>query len=495
MKPLMVVVLGCVPLAALTVSAFVELGAIENHVAIDSKIEHAGAYVQTIEEARAQSQASRQTVEELADVDLLADDVPESLRERPAKSPWGPLADDWRQWTTARRLVADVLQADRLTLTTELDDLEKAAGRLEKLKKECEQAEIRDRAELVAIVDRRIAALNREIAGRKRQLEAEALLAEARAAFVPQRYGECVVLCDRLLSQYIGVMESPTVEKVRILRQRAQFWDDTERLYSQLKADEDMDSRVALLQGFLSKYAGRTYRTGAELRVLDQCESQLRELKARMEAQEQSRAAAKMIRELSQSDRLPAEFDDRLQRAAAIVDRYPTEDVRAALARDLRRWLVEIFPEKSIDEHPLLQEAETTAGQIVRGFFKEVPGADGEVIGYKRYPTYQRFVDPVAEVGTYRIGDLKRGPAPSVPRQCVSRYNQGRSGLLEAPGSKEAWAEFADLCEALEEQLRQYRAKPGAEVPRGLSFEAEGRRVRRLLATSGWDRLKKITGP
>ena len=37
MKPLMVVVLGCVPLAALTVSAFVELGAIENHVAIEDR--------------------------------------------------------------------------------------------------------------------------------------------------------------------------------------------------------------------------------------------------------------------------------------------------------------------------------------------------------------------------------------------------------------------------------------------------------------------------
>ena len=133
--------------------------------------------------------------------------------------------------------------------------------------------------------------------------------------------------------------------------------------------------------------------------------------------------------------------------------------------------------------------------KIIRGFFKAVQAGGGEVVGYKRYPTQEQLLNPVAEVGTYRAGDLRSGPGPSVPRDCATRYNQARQGLLQQPGAVEAWTEFADLCDALQRALEEYRNKPGSEPSGPLSFESEGRFARRLATGPGVAQIKQVVGP
>ena len=119
---------------------------------------------------------------------------------------------------------------------------------------------------------------------------------------------------------------------------------------------------------------------------------------------------------------------------------------------------------------------------------------DGKVAGYKRYPTYEQFLNPVAEVGTYRAEELLSEPAESTPRQCVRRYNESRARLLEHPGRRGTWEEFAALCEALQHEWQQYRQKPGSSNE-NLSFEAEGRFARELPAKSGWTDMQTLFAP
>lgn len=503
MRPLAIVFLGCVPLAVLTVSAFVELGPIEDRPAADGAIEDVESYRKLAEDVRAAARADKPIADELVDVVFLGQDGEDEeagrlisgLDSAPAESLFGgsSLAEACSAWATARALVADFLKTDRLTATAELGQLKKTGAELEALKAKCEASSVRGRLELVLLVDRRIAALSREISDRERMSEAEALLARASAAFVPQQYAECMRLCDQLLTRYSEVMEPGVVEKVRLLRQRAQFRDETERLFAELRQEEvDVDSRAAKLELFLGKYSDRASRTSAELQVLDQCRRRWQELKAQQAARQRDLAAAKLIQDLS--DNLPAGFGGRLQAAARIVDQYPTEKARTVLRASVVRWIGEFCPEKPWDEEPMLQEAETTDGQIVRGFFGEVRQPGGRVIGYKRYPSYQRLLSPIAEVGTYRIEDLRRNPGPSVPRSCAARYNQARARLLEHPDGREVWAQLADLCDALEKELEEYRKKPGSESHGQLSFDAEGRLARQMLDGPGLELIGKVTG-
>ncbi|MFH1265434.1 MAG: hypothetical protein ABIK89_06870, partial [Planctomycetota bacterium] len=189
----------------------------------------------------------------------------------------------------------------------------------------------------------------------------------------------------------------------------------------------------------------------------------------------------------------PATFDGRLKSAAGIVGSYPTDSVKSTLRQSAGQWLRESLPEKRLSEPPQLQEAETAGHEIVRGFFAEVTAPDGTLFGYKRYPTLEALADPRFDVGTYRKEEFLVSPGSSVPRRCVTRFNEARDRLLEAPSRRTSWVELADLCESLEADLDDYRKKKGAsrEEP-ALSFEEAGRFARELLDGSGWADLETL---
>ena len=143
-----------------------------------------------------------------------------------------------------------------------------------------------------------------------------------------------------------------------------------------------------------------------------------------------------------------------------------------------------------------LREVETTGHEIVRGFFADVAAPDGTLFGYKRYPTLEALADPGFDVGTYRKEEFLAPPGRSVPWRCAARYSEARGRLLEAPGRRSAWTELADLCDALETELREYRGKKGAgQQDRDLSFRQEGRFLRKFLAGSGWADMETLFGP
>jgi hypothetical protein len=259
-----------------------------------------------------------------------------------------------------------------------------------------------------------------------------------------------------------------------------------------LKSADTLDSRRPLLQEFLAKYADRAGRTPNERTVLEQFDRQLAGLDASLGAAEKNQAAKRQIDEFNGS--LPAGFADRLHGAARIVASYPTDAVRGLMRTNLDRWLREALPAKQVQEPSLIQEAQTTDGQIVRGFFKEVKAADGALVGYKRYASYQEYLDPVSQVGTYKKEDLAGPPAPSAAHRMAAEYNESRQRVLEQPGRRQSWTALAELCETLEGQWRQYKKRPGASREE-LSFAQEARFTRELLAGDLWQDMTTVTGP
>jgi len=514
-RPLAILFAGCLPLAVLTAWSFVELGSIDDRLGTADPARSLDLENDAPDAPAEPLIREKPVVDALGKVDLLSAGSPAGLERVPEGSSLRPVQDSWPPCEAARAMVADFLEIDRTIRAADsepiaqipLDDLDAARRKLDEVQRTCEaskeeyeklkeehgRSSVRGAGRFRALVDDRIADLDRRIDQCGRRMEAAEQLREARAAFQPSQYGQCIRLCDELVHRYASVLTPPVVSKVRLLRERAAFWDDTERLFAQLDGASAAE-RAVILERFLDKYADRASRTEAELRIIDGRARRLCEVKAQLEAEAADRAARRLIQDLQQN--LPRAFDDRLRGAARIAERYPTDSVKLALRAQARQWLGEFLPEKRLAEPPELQEAETARHEIVRGFFADHLTPDGALYGYKRYPTLEARADPDFDVGTYRKEEFLRTPGESVPRRCVKQYNQARERLIEAPGRQSAWVALADLCRSLESELIEYRGKQGAsreEPP--LSFAEEERSVRALLAGPGWADVEALFAP
>jgi hypothetical protein len=496
MKPLGIIILGCLPLAALTLWSFVELRGIEDHPPPAGQ--DAGKEAELAEQARKLSAAEKAAADRLAAADFLAGEALPSLK-MPADSEFRAAGETWSRWTAAREMVDAYCEVQRLTDTTDANRLGEAVRQFEKVKDKYKTSMVgatpeclRSREQYLKLIDGRIAELNQLIERGGRMTEANQRLTRAREKFKPGSYAACIELCDELTSKYAGVLSAADLEKVRLLKARAQFWDDAQRLSVAMKSADTLASQRPLLQEFLGKYADRTGRTPSERTTLEQFDRQLADLEAKLGDAEKNQAAKRQIDEFNGS--LPASFADRLHGAARIVANYPTDAVHGLMRANFDRWLREALPAKPVAESALVQETQTGDGQIVRGFFKEVKDADGKLVGYKRYATYQEYLDPVSQVGTYKKEDLARPPAPTVARRITAEYHESRQRVLEQPGRRQSWTALAELCETLEGQWRQYKKRPGASREE-LSFAQEARFARELLAGDLWQDVTTIVGP
>ena len=114
-------------------------------------------------------------------------------------------------------------------------------------------------------------------------------MTQARENFKPGGYAACIELCDELTSKYAGVLPPADLEKVRILKSRAQFWDEVGRFSVALKSADTLASQRLLLQEFLGKYTDRSGRTPNERTTLEQLDRQLADLDAKLGAAERPR--------------------------------------------------------------------------------------------------------------------------------------------------------------------------------------------------------------
>jgi hypothetical protein len=300
-------------------------------------------------------------------------------------------------------------------------------------------------------------------------------------------------LCDDLLSRYAAALDADTLEKVRLLRRRAAFREEAARLTHAVAAAEKPELRLKSLREFIDRWSrDASAATPSERSVLDAFSGDLRDTEAAIDAARQSRAGLALVDQFRQNP--PPSWDQRLESAAKILARHPTDAVRKSLQDDLRRWTAEAIPEKRLDEPEMLQELETRDGQIVRGYFKRVSSGDGSVIGYKRYPTMEQRRDPISEVGTFLKESLRSEPQPSLPRRCAGRYGEARAALCGGPGGADAWTRFAGLCDELEAALRAYRAQPGSSAA-PLSFAAEAQTARQFATLLARPDIRRLVEP
>jgi len=491
MKYPLLLILGCTPLAALTAWSFIELGSIEDRPRAASLDEGLRGSAAAAEKIGRQAADEKPMVEGLAEVELLAADPIPATSKVAASSSLRPVADAWSDWTQVRALVVQLLETERQTAGAGPEEIDVAVRRLETLKEKSRASLAVGSEPLVQLLERRIADLGRQRKQREQQAEAESLIADARGAFHNQQHDQCARLCREVVVRYAASLDASTLEKVKLLGDRAAFFADHQQLAAMLGKTRGVAEQKRLLAGFLRKYGRDALRSSSEQQILQQRQQELAAIDARLVDEDRTRQAAAAVAQLDR--RLPKDLNARLKQAGQLAARYPGDEVRELLAARIADWLDEFLPEKKLQEPLLLQEAETRRHEIVRGFFKTVKSADGQITGYKRYQTYEELLRPQAEVGTFGVEELLGAPGATLPRRLATRYDEARRQLRLRLAEKAAWTEFAETCERLETELLQYRRKP-ASSREPLSFQREGRLARETLAGGGVDELTRIMG-
>lgn len=491
MKSILLLILTCLPLAALTAASFVALVGDSQQpagVAPPSQRDEQAAAA-GIDAPRVA--ADRAVLGQLADADLLAGDSTAAMQNVPAASSLQSLGKAWRIWVRTREMAVGILAAEQLTQAADAKQLEAAARKFADLEQRYKRLPPPGTETLLKLVADRCEQLQRAVGHGQAQQQAAELAQKAKAAFEGQKYKDCVDLCDQLLAKGSPAADEALLTEARTLKLRAEFHRGAQRVREKLEMAATPHERLALLEGFVGQHARRDGWTDAERRAVEQFETELRGLKQAGEAVKIAAAAVAEVEKLRRKP--PAGFILRVEAAAAVLDRYPAQEVQQGLRAMVAEWLAEAIPSKRIQEDPALREMETKAGAVVRGYFNEVRDAGGTLVGYKRYPTAAEARNPLYEVGTTRLDTLASPPGESVPRQCVFRYDEARRRLLANPGQQETWSDLAKLCGALDATLAEYRKKPGSNGVE-LSFAREERGLRQLMASPVWAKLQKLLG-
>jgi len=488
MKTLWILALGAVPLATLTVRGFLEESPVDAAVAtfVDSVDTQSAAAL--VEKKTAGMKPQKAVAAALLDVDALAPPAMAGLEALPPESPLGPLRRTWPAWTAARSVIEEFLSLPNVDAQAGIDRLKAARQSWQDFQQKLDAAKLPAASDLATLVDQRLSGLQQQIARLEAMAEATEAAGQVAVAFRAGEYGQCLARSQQWLAKYSGTGDAARVDQIKALGFRAEFHSERERSRTRMRAAASAAEKEAVLVAFVDRFSKAGPLDASERAVLDQCRVRLEVLHAEAAARERSRAEEEAVR-LGLSD-LPARFDQRVARAARIVEKYPSESVRATLRARVAGWLAESFPEKQHQDDPELREARTKDGRILRGFFREVTGPEGTV-GYKRYDSLAQRHSPTIDVGTWRSEDLISAPGLPMAQRLVERYRDGRAILLGHPNRRDLWEGFAAFCERLQSQWDEYRARPGAgDEP--LGFRAEAAFARQLLSGSAWRDLQIV---
>jgi hypothetical protein len=484
-KPIVILVLGCLPLAVLTLASFVGIADLDSELpSIDERdLARPGASASV---PSRDLEGDEILCAAIAEREFLAG---EPLPEHATVTEplyLDSLAGGWQHWSDAAGLVRDVLALEQSLLGAGLPQLESALDRIGKIQDACRKKDPAGSARLVRVLERRSRELQAEIALRKNREKARQLLREAEQAFEDKNYEETITICDRVLADYAAAVDYQTVAK---LRGNALFWREWSKLPLDSSLTEEPAKQRDMLVDFLDTYRDlpgqvEQERVARVSRRLDAIQTELRRI-------EMNEAAQVPIAALARYD--GRAFTEGLAEAAQVAESYPTDSVRGRLQERVVLWVAASLPQKLLDEPDGMEEVEMISGNVLRGFFEPVTDAGGGVIGYKRYSTAAERENPTRNVGRYPAADLRGVPTHSVPRQCVDAYESARRRLLADPGSQDCWSVLKRTCDSAEATLIDYRRKPGSS-PDAISFEKESRFATTVLAPGVWSQLGAIWG-
>ena len=488
MKVLWILLLAAAPVATLTVRGLAGPDADGAGTAGVSAAADAKAAAETAERGRARAKTEKAIAAGLLEVDLLSPTDPADLKSLPPQSGLEPLRRSWPQWTAARALADEFLALAAAKPAPAAGDLQAVRRRWEELQEKLQSSHLAGSSALVALADQRARDLKQQIARLEAQSEAAAAATGAKTAFAANQFDQCRIRSDQWLSRYSGTAEASLVAEIKALRNRAEFQVEAERLRERVKGSATPADREAVVAAFLQRFSQSETLTDVEQRMLANCRRYLANLRAAAAEGEQIRAAHEALGRASAG--LPGGFGQRVAQAAEIIQKYPSDPVKAALRENVAKWIEESLPAKQLDEHPAMQEAQAKDGRILRGFFRAVSGPGGTA-GFKRYDTWEEFQNPTADVGTWRSEDFASPPAATLSQRAIRQYNDRRARLLARAGERQAWQEFAAACRQLETQLSQYRDKLGAGQAT-VAFRQEAEFAEEVLSGSAMADLKKI---
>ncbi len=251
MRYLLLLIVGCAPLAVLTVDSLRGWTHAKSAILRDRR--------QTSTEVLLPDDDTSKAFDTLAGADLAAAPAVESAT-------LGPFSTTWGQWRMTRRFVTELLESEAHTAHRRLFDVQATR---ESLKKYYAAAPPLGTRSLLELLERRSTAAE---AGEQRhdpQAEAQSALARARAAWADGRFAECALGCDELVAKHMDRFSPDEQHKLKLLAQRARFRADSQRLEGQLLSTVDRAVRVQLLTEYLAEHAGRAERTPSEQALLE----------------------------------------------------------------------------------------------------------------------------------------------------------------------------------------------------------------------------------
>lgn len=484
MRYLLMVVLTCTPLAALTGLSFWQAA---RGPAASNATSAALDTGEVTKRSAATAEAAKQQeafVAELLRANLL-DANAEALAD-PADDKLKSAAEGWNHSRQARELAAKFARAVGTNLSDDAPpavrrrELEAAIGRLhEFISKERSNyvGQVEGADELFAMLDRRVHQFQAEIDSYKRKDRVAEAVASVKNDLEQGRYEACL---KRLNTEPLAAANDPDlVDELQLLRKRAEYrraWEDLEAKNPQASGDRDLFNQI---EAFLRRYPDPP--TPAERDLQTQIESRRDHLKSEMSVSNLDQAR---------------DLDTLLVEAAAIVSNAKIEEAVKQHARhQVTEWLANHLP-KIAPPASLLgkQEAVTKSGQRKIGVFFLPPGAEQYRFWAERRDRSER---PRGDEQFAR-GSFEQ--EPTTPQYVVwaQQYNKNIETVLGAGADRADWQAFADDCDSWQQQLAAYRERWGIDDEpdrscREWSFRdasAIGRSVLRR-----WEQYEAIAAP
>lgn len=183
----------------------------------------------------------------------------------------------------------------------------------------------------------------------------------------------------------------------------------------------------------------------------------------------------------------PNRLLDLVEECGRILDDDPKARVR--LLDGWRRWIeARLIAKKPPKFHPDEKEAWEEGGRYRRGVFKS---SSRNKAMYLYWPDPETVSSKAYETEIY-LKQLKSEPDEMLEVRFCRRYNEQLAELMKRMDSRSTWEEFATACEDMQKELTDYYTRLQSKQ-RVVSFQSEGQLAREVL--NEWPKLLRILKP
>jgi hypothetical protein len=479
MRYLLILVVACSPLAALTGWSLWQAATAQSSPVPDLDQPDAAAIVKRSNGIAEQAKEKSDLVKSLAEIDLLetgGQELPDAVDDK--------LKTAWHASTLARRLAAQYAKAGPINFSPEAStaarrrEAETSLARLREFistERQNYVGKLHGAEEFFVLLDRRTRQIEEEIGSYRRQDQMAEAEAAAKNDLDQGRYDACL---KRLDSDPLAQAADPDqADRLQLLHKRAEYrraWEEIDRQGTST-ADSDLFNEM---QSFLRKYP-------------DPPSSAERDLQTQLERRRDRLKSEISVHVLDQA----RDLDTLLAEAAQIIaNKQIEEPIKRHARHQVTEWLYAHLPKIEAPSSLLgKQEAVTKSGQRKIGMFFLPPGAEQYRFWTDRRNRSER---PRGDEQIPR-GALEQPPGKPQYIVWAEQYKDRLSALVHESASRADWQQFADDCDAWQQQLVAYREQWGIDDDPDRSCREWSFRDAASLAHSllrRWSQYEEIVG-